>query len=62
MMNDRTEHCRIALVTGANKGLGFDHAAARHVGNTLLIGARDAARGRVAEAKLRTSGLQAHFI
>jgi NAD(P)-dependent dehydrogenase (short-subunit alcohol dehydrogenase family) len=44
----------IALVTGANKGIGFETArqlGARGV--TVLIGARDEARGIAAERALR---------
>ncbi|GAB3872231.1 SDR family oxidoreductase [Dactylosporangium cerinum] len=45
---------RVALVTGANKGIGFEIAkllGARH-GMKVLIGARDAVRGKEAAAAL----------
>ncbi|MEO8429205.1 MAG: SDR family oxidoreductase [Verrucomicrobiota bacterium] len=51
---------RIALITGANKGIGFE--TARQLGQqqiTVLIGARDAAKGEAAAAKLRNEGLDA---
>jgi NAD(P)-dependent dehydrogenase (short-subunit alcohol dehydrogenase family) len=44
-MTDKADTAKVALVTGANKGIGFAIArglAAR--GNTVLVGARDAAR------------------
>jgi NAD(P)-dependent dehydrogenase (short-subunit alcohol dehydrogenase family) len=44
----------IALITGANKGIGFE--TARQLGAsgiTVLAGARDEARGRQAERALR---------
>jgi NAD(P)-dependent dehydrogenase (short-subunit alcohol dehydrogenase family) len=53
----------IALVTGANKGIGFETArqlGAR--GMTVLAGARDAALGRAATGTLRAEGLTAHFV
>jgi NAD(P)-dependent dehydrogenase (short-subunit alcohol dehydrogenase family) len=53
----------IALITGANKGIGFETArllGAR--GMTVLAGARDEARGRQAERKLRESGADARFV
>lgn len=53
----------IALITGANKGIGF--ATARQLGErgmTVLVGARDAERGRDAERALRDGGADAHFI
>ncbi|MDO3700943.1 SDR family oxidoreductase [Micromonospora sp. C28SCA-DRY-2] len=53
----------IALVTGANKGIGFETArqlGAR--GMTVLVGARDAERGRAAERRLRDGGAQARFL
>lgn len=54
---------RIALVTGANKGIGFEVArqlAGR--GDTVLLGARDEGRGREAEARLKAEGLDVHFV
>ncbi|MEU7608870.1 SDR family oxidoreductase [Micromonospora sp. NPDC049204] len=53
----------IALITGANKGIGF--ATARQLGAlgmTVLVGARDAERGRTAERKLRDGGADARFV
>jgi NAD(P)-dependent dehydrogenase (short-subunit alcohol dehydrogenase family) len=50
---------KTALITGANKGLGF--AAARQLaraGVTVLLGARDAAKGTDAAAALRAEGLE----
>jgi NAD(P)-dependent dehydrogenase (short-subunit alcohol dehydrogenase family) len=49
---------RIALITGANKGIGFE--TARQLGQqqvTILLGARDAAKGEAAAARLRGEGL-----
>jgi len=50
----------IALITGANKGIGLETArqlGAR--GATVLAGARDEARGVAAERALRDGGPQA---
>src|SRR5260370_29764457 len=53
----------IALITGANKGIGFETArllGAR--GGTVLVGARDEARGQEAERALRDGGADARFV
>ncbi len=51
---------RVAVVTGANKGIGLEIARqlARE-GITVFLGARDEARGRAAAEKLRAEGLDA---
>jgi NAD(P)-dependent dehydrogenase (short-subunit alcohol dehydrogenase family) len=54
---------KIALVTGANKGIGLD--IARQLGQagvTVLVGARDAGRGAAAAATLRGEGIDACFV
>ncbi|HWI71187.1 MAG TPA: SDR family NAD(P)-dependent oxidoreductase [Baekduia sp.] len=53
----------IALVTGANRGLGF--ATARRLaqdGMTVLLGGRDPGRAERAAAELRADGLDAHAL
>jgi len=53
----------IALITGANKGIG--HQTARQLGArglTVLAGARDEARGLQAERALREAGADARFV
>lgn len=52
----------IALVTGANKGIGLEVAAGLgRRGFTVLLGARDEARGRAAAARLQESGLDVRY-
>jgi NAD(P)-dependent dehydrogenase (short-subunit alcohol dehydrogenase family) len=63
MQNIKNIKKRIALVTGANKGLGFEIAkklAARDI--TVLVGARNQENGVQAQNQLRRSALDVHFI
>ncbi|HEX7302013.1 SDR family oxidoreductase [Lentzea sp.] len=53
----------IALVTGANKGIGYEIAAGLGaLGASVGVGARDAERGEEAAAKLRANGADAFFV
>ena len=54
---------KIALITGANKGIGLE--TARQLGEqgvTVLIGARDPSKGSAAAKELREAGVDAHGI
>ena len=54
---------RVALITGANKGIGLE--TARQLGKqgiTVLIGARDLAKGKAAADKLKGEGVDAKAI
>jgi NAD(P)-dependent dehydrogenase (short-subunit alcohol dehydrogenase family) len=54
---------KVALITGANKGLGLEMA--RQLGKagvTVVLGARDAEKGEAAAEKLRGEGLDAQFL
>jgi NAD(P)-dependent dehydrogenase (short-subunit alcohol dehydrogenase family) len=54
---------KVALITGANKGIGYETARLLDAAATVvLIGARDADLGRAAERDLRDGGADAHFI
>lgn len=58
-MSDKT----LALITGANKSIGFE--TARRLGQQgihVIIGARDTARGEEAVQKLTALGVQATFV
>jgi len=53
----------IALISGANKGIGYEIArglSAKKI--TVLVGARDEARGQVAVQKLKSEGADARFV
>lgn len=54
---------KVALITGANKGLGLE--IARQLGQqgiTVVVGARDEARGTTAAETLISEGIDAHFV
>lgn len=54
---------KIALITGANKGIGFETARQLGaLGMTVLVGARDEERGRDAERALRDGGADARAV
>ena len=58
-MSDKT----LALITGANKGIGFE--TARRLGQQgvhVIIGARDTARGEAAVQELGKHSVQATFV
>jgi NAD(P)-dependent dehydrogenase (short-subunit alcohol dehydrogenase family) len=54
---------KIALITGANKGLGFEMARQLgQAGVSVVLAARDAQKGEAAAAKLRGEGLDAQSV
>ncbi|WP_280350210.1 SDR family oxidoreductase [Nocardia abscessus] len=62
-MSEQTTHQKVALVTGANKGIGrgaAEQLAAQ--GMVVLIGARDPRRGEEAAVALRAAGGAAHAV
>lgn len=58
-----TPQQRIALITGANRGIGFE--TAKHLGAQgikIILGARDSAKGAEAVAKLKATGIDAEYL
>jgi NAD(P)-dependent dehydrogenase (short-subunit alcohol dehydrogenase family) len=54
---------RIILITGANKGIGFETARQLgQKGHTVLLGVRDAGQGEQALARLVKEGITAHLV
>jgi NAD(P)-dependent dehydrogenase (short-subunit alcohol dehydrogenase family) len=62
-MTPQQNNGKIALITGANKGIGLE--IARQLGTqgiTVLLGVRDENRGREAAEKLQAEGIDAHVV
>jgi NAD(P)-dependent dehydrogenase (short-subunit alcohol dehydrogenase family) len=58
-----TTDSKIALITGANKGIGFETARQLSAaGMTVLIGARDEKRGLAAEEALRGGAAERRYV
>ena len=62
-MSDEKDDKKVALITGANKGIGLE--TARQLGKlgiTVLVGARDASKGEAAVAELKKDGVDARAV
>lgn len=62
MADAKTGQKKVALIAGANKGLGLEMAKQLgESGVTVIMGARDAARGEAAAGALRSKGVDVEF-
>ena len=62
-MSERTRQPQVALVTGANKGIGRGVAGSlAERGLTVLVGARDLDRGEATALALRETGADVHGV
>ncbi|MFD6356591.1 SDR family NAD(P)-dependent oxidoreductase [Nocardia tengchongensis] len=58
-----TERVSIALITGANRGIGYEIASGLgRLGMTVLVGARDLDQGKHAATRLCGDGIDAHAV
>jgi NAD(P)-dependent dehydrogenase (short-subunit alcohol dehydrogenase family) len=64
MSNPSSDKKRVALITGANKGIGYEIARqlGQDHGMTVLVGSRDVARGSEAAEKLTALGIDARAV
>lgn len=62
-MESNMSEKRVALISGANKGIGLETARQLgKLGYMMLIGSRDALRGEVAARQLRDDGVDARVV
>jgi NAD(P)-dependent dehydrogenase (short-subunit alcohol dehydrogenase family) len=62
MTAEKKERKKIALVTGANRGLGFETCRQlARLGLTVILSARDFTKGEVAAKQLVERGLDVYF-
>ncbi|SEG66590.1 Short-chain dehydrogenase [Bryocella elongata] len=58
-----TEGRKVALVSGANKGLGFETARQLgRMGYIVYVGSRDAMKGEIAARRMRAEGIDARVL
>ncbi len=62
-MRNEKHNEKVAFITGANRGLGFETARELgELGTRVIIGSRDAKKGEEAAAKLRKQGIDAETL